>query len=83
MIIGSVSTLTADDTDGGISSDLFVVDVITGAKTLLTASVAEGVEGNSVFGGWSPDGTTAIMESDPKLTANDTDGGGFNGTCSR
>ena len=78
-IIRSDSTLTANDTDGGIGSDLFVMDVITGAKTLLTASVAAGVEGNSnlVFAGWSPDGTTAIIQSNSTLTADDTDGGGI------
>ncbi len=78
-IIQSNSTLTANDTDGGIGTDLFVMDVNTGAKTLLTASVTGGLEGNSYlpFTGWSPDGATVIIESDSTLTADDADGGGI------
>ena len=60
-IIFSDSSLTADDTDGG-GSDLFAVNISTGAKELLTAPVAGGADGNSAPDGWSPNGKIALIE---------------------
>jgi hypothetical protein len=70
----SSATLTADDTDVG-GDDVFAVDLATGTKTLLSGSVAGGIEGNAYIGGLSPDGSKAVIQTDSSLTANDTDGG--------
>ena len=69
LVIESQASLTADDTDGGNGSDLFLVDASTGAKTLLTAPLAGGVEGSSSFAAWSPDGTHFAFTSSATLTA--------------
>jgi hypothetical protein len=77
VLVGSISTLTSDDTDGGSQAwDLYAIDFTTGNKTLLTASVAGGFEGGSTFSGWSPDGTTIVVSSNANLTSDDTDGEG-------
>ncbi|RWC29969.1 MAG: hypothetical protein EOS27_14040 [Mesorhizobium sp.] len=81
IIINSSSTLTSDDTDGGNGSDLYSMNLTTGAKTLLTDSILGGIEGdsgvayNGAFNGWSPDGHKLIIQSSSALTSDDTDGG--------
>lgn len=76
VLVRSTSHLTADDNDGLYfgTPDLFIIDVATGEKTLLTASVADGYEGYSASFGWSPDGTKAMVVSTSNLTADDSDG---------
>ena len=53
-LISSASDLTANDTDNGVGTDLFAVDIGTGTKTLLTQSVPGGVEGGLVRGHVTP-----------------------------
>jgi Tol biopolymer transport system component len=74
IVIGSQSTLTADDTDGGAGWDLYVVDLTSGQKTLLTAPVAGGADGQFRFAGFSPDGSKILLASTATLTADDTNG---------
>jgi hypothetical protein len=61
-------TLTWDDTDLGVGQDLYRVDANTGEQVLLTASVANGVEGYSnPVGDYAPD--KQIIWSNSTLTA--------------
>src|SRR5262249_23122588 len=75
LAFGSTSVLTADEPGTQSSADLFVHDFATGTDMRVTAPVAGGFEGGTMFAGWSPDGTTFLLQSEPTLTADDTDNG--------
>ena len=74
LIVYSGSTLTSGDTNDS-GGDLYAVNPVSGAKTLLTGSVEGGYQGDSNLLGWGPNGATAIVASSSSLTADDTDGG--------
>src|SRR5262249_36870674 len=75
LFLTSTETLTANDTDGGVGSDVFSVNLATGAKTLLTGSIAGGFEGDSWVEASSPDATKVVLGSSSTLTPDDTDAG--------
>jgi Tol biopolymer transport system component len=72
LLTYSTSALTEDDTDDGSTFDLYAIDIGNGSKTLLTASVAGGIEGESSVAFWSPDGGTLVIRSGSTLTEDDT-----------
>ena len=70
--ITSNGNLTPDVQDtGGGSFNVFIADLTTGDKTLLTHLVAGGHQGDSDVAGWSPDGGTLLISSTSTLTSDD------------
>src|SRR5262249_34388226 len=69
----SSSALTSDAPNDHVW-DVYLTDIGTGAKTLVTAPIAGGDHGESEDAGWSPDGATLVVSTRSTLTANDTDG---------
>jgi len=74
IVIGSQSTLTGDDTDGGADWDLYVIDLTSGQKTLLTEPSPGGAEDQFRFAGFSPDGSKILLAATSTLTADDSNG---------
>jgi len=70
ILVSTEAKLTADDTDIG-STDIYLIDLVSGAKTLLSGGgLSEGYGGDAQF---SPDGKQVVFESDARLTSDDTD----------
>ncbi|MGO4525010.1 hypothetical protein AB4097_09125 [Microvirga sp. 2MCAF35] len=70
VLVRTKAKLTADDTDTA-STDLYLVDLASGAKTLLSGGgLSEGDSGRAQF---SPDGKQVVFESNARLTSDDTD----------
>lgn len=72
ILIQSQGQLSPEDTDGGLA-DVYAWDRGTGAITLLSKTVAGGVDGASSFAGISADGSLITFSTAAQVTADDTD----------